>query len=184
MKLTIIWSSPNEDGLTAQAAQSFARGASRGGAQVTLVPLNQLTLEHCRACDRGWGRCKSQGSCIIDDDFAPLYSQLAASDAFVLVSAVYWHDLTEQMKTFLDRLRRCETGHNGYLKGRECFVAACAGGTGHGATECLRQTEKTLGHLSVHALDLLPVTRFNKGYLLPALEEAGETFMQQSRQAP
>lgn len=37
------------------------------------------------------------------DDFEVIYQKLKEADAIVFVSAVYWVDLTECMKTFLDR---------------------------------------------------------------------------------
>ncbi len=100
------------------------------------------------------------------------------SDGIVFVTAVYWHDMTEQMKIFLDRLRKCETAHNHFLADKRCFLIACAGGTGLGATQCLVQLEEVLRHMKMRAYDRLPVIRFNREYLLPALTAAGETYAQ------
>lgn len=176
MHVLVIWSSPNTDGLTAQAKDRVVSGLARAGASVETVHLNRLRLEHCRACGRGWGLCQSQGRCVIRDDFAALYEKCVAADGIVFVSAVYWHDLTEQMKAFLDRLRRAETSHNGFLSGKRCLLVACAGGTGRGVLECLTQLETTLGHMQMRAYDRLGVIRYNRDYLLPALEAAGRTY--------
>lgn len=98
------------------------------------------------------------------------------ADGIVLVSAVYWHDITECMKAFLDRLRRCETAHNHFLSGKRCILIACAGGTGLGTIECLHNMEETLKHMGMRAYDRIPVIRYNKEYMLPALVAAGEMY--------
>ncbi len=177
MSVLVIWSSPNLDGLTAAAKGKIADGLKKAGTEVREAHLNALQMEHCRACGNGWGMCRSEGRCVIDGDgFAALYEQAAEADGIVWVSAVYWHDLTECMKAFIDRLRRCETTHNHALVGKKCLLVACAGGTGNGAVECLRALEESLKHMEMKAVDRLPVIRFNREYMLPALESAGEAF--------
>ncbi len=176
MKIAVIWSSPNTDGLTAAAKDRFLSGLEKSGAEMAEIHLNKLRLEHCKACGSGWGSCSSKGQCWIKDDFTSTYQTLADADGIVLVSAVYWHDVTECMKAFLDRLRRCETAHNHFLEGKRCFLIACAGGTGLGAVECLHHMEETLKHMGMRAYDRIPVIRYNKDYILPALECAGELY--------
>ena len=176
MSIAIVWSSPNKNGLTASAKNQIKEGIEKTGTKVEEIHLNELKLEHCRACGNGWGVCKTKGECIIKDDFADTYKKLVDADGIVFVTAVYWHDLTEQMKAFLDRLRRCESGHNGYLADKKCFLTACAGGTGKGAIECLHNLVETLSHMNMTACDRIPVIRFNKEYTLPALKTAGGVF--------
>ena len=176
MAVLLLWSSPNMDGLTAAAKERLAAGLRKGGAEVQEVHLNRQKIEHCRACGNGWGLCRAQGACVLQDDFADLYEKLVQADGIVWVTAVYWHDLTECMKAFVDRLRRCETGHNGYLRGKTCLLAACAGGTGLGAVECLHNLEEAIRQMGMRACDRLPVIRFNRDYMLPALEAAGELY--------
>lgn len=80
------------------------------------------------------------------------------------------------LKAFLDRLRRCDAGHNHLLTGKKTLLAACAGGSGKGAVPCLDRLESFLADMEMQAADRLPVTRFNRSYLLPALEAAGGAF--------
>ena len=167
MAVLLLWSSPNTDGLTAAAKERLAAGLRKGGAEVQEVHLNRQKIEHCRACGNGWGLCRAQVACVFIYYF---------SDHYVWITAVYWHDLTECMKAFVDRLRRCETGHNGYLRGKTCLLAACAGGTGLGAVECLHNLEEAIRQMGMRACDRLPVIRFNRDYMLPALEAAGELY--------
>lgn len=58
---------------------------------------------------REWvGLCRSEGRCVINDDFSEDYQRLVSAEAIVWITPVYWHDLAENLKAFLDRLRRCE----------------------------------------------------------------------------
>ena len=174
--ILVLWSSPNDDGLTAAAKDAVLAGLSEAGQASEAVKLNALKLEHCRACGRGWGTCRKTGTCVIGDDFAALYERMVKADGLVFVSAVYWHDLTEQFKALIDRLRRCEALTNHYLSGKSCLLAACAGGTGRGAVNCLWNLEDSLSHMGMKAVDRLPVVQFNRGYMLDALHGAGRTF--------
>ena len=175
-KVAIVWSSPNVDGLTASAKDRIMNGLTEAGSEVTEIHLNKQKLEHCRACGNGWGTCNKAGSCVIQDDFAGIYQILAEADGIVWISAVYWSDMTEAFKAFFDRLRRCDATHNHYLAEKRCVLIACAGGTGRGTLECLTQLERGLTHMGMRAYDRIPVVRYNRDYILPALYEAGKTY--------
>ena len=110
------------------------------------------------------------------DDFSEDYQRLVSAEAIVWITPVYWHDLAENLKAFLDRLRRWETRRNQFLKGKKSLLVACAGGTGRGAIQCLDRLEDTLGHMDIVAVDRLPIIRFNREYMLPALLGAGRAF--------
>lgn len=176
MKIVILWSSPNEDGLTASAKNSIMKGLTKGGNTVTEIHLNKKKINHCVACGDGWGTCNKTGECALKDDFADIYSELTSADGIVMISAVYWSGMTECFKAFVDRLRRCEATHNHYLAEKRCMLVACAGGTGRGTIECLKDMELALTHMGMRAYDRIPVVRFNKDYILPALEKAGEVY--------
>lgn len=176
-KIAVIWSSPNKDGLTAAAKEQMMKGITVAGAQVTEIHLNSKDIGHCRACGNGWGTCNKTGSCVMGDDFEEIYQTLAEADGIVWISAVYWSDMTECFKAFFDRLRRCDATCNHYLAEKRCMLIACAGGTGRGTLECLTQLERGLTHMGMRAYDRIPVVRYNSGYILPALYEAGITYV-------
>lgn len=177
MKVVVLWSSPNLEGLTASAKNSIVEGMETKGAEVEVIHMNKLKLEHCRACGNGWGSCIKSGKCVIKDDFAGLYDKLRAADGIVMISAVYWSGMTECFKSFIDRLRRCEAMCNRDLADKRCVLVACAGGTGRGTLECLQDMELALTHMGMRAYDRIPVVRFNKDYMLPALKGAGEMYI-------
>ena len=176
-RVAVVWSSPNTDGLTASAKDQFARGLSDARAQVQEIHLNRKKIEHCRACGNGWGSCNKKGSCVIQDDFNEIYQTLAEADGIVWISAVYWSDMTECYKAFFDRLRRCDAMCNHFLTEKRCVLIACAGGTGRGTLECLTQLERGLTHMGMRAYDRIPVVRYNREYILPALYEAGKVYV-------
>ena len=174
--ITVIWASPNVDGLTAAAKNMVIEGIKSTEVEVREFHLNKLHMEHCRACGDGWGLCKAKGHCVIKDDFEELYQSVKDAEGVVLVTAVYWHDMAECMKAFVDRMRRCETGFGRTMVGKKVLLVGCAGGTGRGAVYCLLNMEEALNHMQMAAVDRIPVIQFNKGYMLPAVREAGKTF--------
>ncbi len=175
-KVAVLWSSPNTDGLTASAKKQFVQGLTEAGVQVEEIHLNTKKLEHCKACGSGWGSCRQTGSCVIRDDFAEIYRTISKADGIVWISAVYWWDMTECFKAFFDRLRRCDAGHNHFLADKRCVLIACAGGTGRGTLECLMQLERGLTHMGMRVYDRIPVERYNRDYILPALYAGGKTY--------
>lgn len=175
-KVVVIWSSPNDNGLTASAKEKMIKGLVNGGADVEEIHLNNLNLEHCKACGNGWGTCNKNGTCFIRDDFAGVYKSLSDADGIVWISAVYWSDMTECFKAFFDRLRRCDATKNHFMTDKRCILVACAGGTGRGTLECLQQLERGLTHMGMRVYDRISVVRYNRDYILPTLENAGETY--------
>lgn len=176
MKVAVVWSSPNVDGLTSRAAHALISGLEKKGVSIDEIHLNKSKMNHCLACKDGWGSCREKGECAIKDDFADVYDRIVKADGIVFVSAVYWSDMTECMKAFLDRLRRCDAVHNHFLSEKRCVLVACAGGTGRGTLECLTQLERALTHMGARAYDRIPVVRYNEEYMIPALEKAGEVY--------
>jgi len=175
MKVVAVQSSPNLDGLTSDLVQAVLRGLEARGGETELIHLNKLDIKPCIACDNGWGKCRKEGICILEDDFQKLREKIAKSDALIFATPVYWHDLSESAKIFLDRLRRCETGR-GFktFTGKKAIGIASAGGSGRGAVRALYNLEDYLRRLGFDIFDLVPVTRFSKDHKLEMLERAGK----------
>ena len=129
MKVIGIQSSPNLDGLTCELAQAVLEGAASAGAETELVYLNRLNVESCKAHDRGWGTCHTKGKCMIEDDFQNLREKINQADALVFSTPVYYGDLSESAKRFLDRWRRCESVNRetSPLRGKLAIGIAAAG---------------------------------------------------------
>lgn len=173
MKILALQSSPNKDGLTATLAKAVLKGYKDAGGETEFIHLNEMDIKTCVACDNGWGPCR-QGDCILMDDFESIRQKIGAADAFVFATPVYWGDLSESAKRFLDRLRRVETFSNrGTCKGKTAIGITSAGGSGNGAVKSLLNLEDYLRRVSFNVFDLVPVTRFTKDYKIPMLNEAG-----------
>jgi multimeric flavodoxin WrbA len=174
MKILAIQSSPNENGLTAKTAMAVVKGAEAEGASVEFVNLNELVIKPCVACDGGWGKCKREGFCILDDEFQQLRDKMHAADSVVFATPVYWHDLSESAKLFLDRLRRCEVkSEYKAFNGKFALGIASAGGTGNGCVKALLHLEDYLRRVGFSIFDLVTVTQVSKEHKLEMLEKAG-----------
>jgi len=179
LKVIGVQSSPNVDGLTCQLTQAVLEGAESQGAQTELVHLNSLTIESCKAHDRGWGTCRREGKCAIEDDFQSLREKINQADALVFSTPVYFGDLSESAKRFLDRWRRCESFNRekSLLKGKRVIGIAAAGGSGGGAVNALHNLEGYLRLLQFTIFDLVPVTQISKKHKIEMLREAGRRLM-------
>lgn len=176
MAILVIWSSPNTEGLTAASKSQIIHGIQAAGKEVEEIHLNRMKIDRCLACGNGWGNCQVKGTCILPDAFESVYASMREAEGIVFVTPVYWHDLAESLKSFLDRLRRCETAHNHDLVGKYCMLVACAGGSGMGAIPALDKLEQTLDHMKLEVVERLPLIQFNKSYMLEALAQAGYAF--------
>jgi multimeric flavodoxin WrbA len=184
MSILMVVGSRNPAGQTARAANALLEGVASAGGQGQTVLLPPLRLERCRQCDlTGWGRCRQEGRCVIDDDFAAVVDRLRAATAVVLASPVYWGDLSESLRAFLDRLRRIarhEQGKAG-VAGKRAVGVCVAGGGGGGAPTCLVSMERVLGHIGLDTVDLVPVRRQNLEMKLEVLRTVGRWLVTDSR---
>ena len=178
MKCLAIQSSPNRDGLTSSLAQAVLRGVEAEGGETELIHLNEMDVKTCIACDRGWGQCRG-GDCIFEDDFEAMRQKIGEADALVFATPVYFGDLSESAKAFLDRLRRCEafSGRDTY-KGKKAIGIASAGGSGRGGARALYNLESYLRRVGFEIFDLVTVTKFSKDHKLPMLETAGTRLLE------
>lgn len=164
MKVLIVLGSRNPNGQTARAADAFLQGVTSEGSQGEQVFLPQMKIERCRQCeDNGWGICRTEGRCVIEDDFALLVDKIKNADAVVFANPVYFSDLSESMRTFLDRLRRTcmhKAGKDG-IGGKPAIGICVAGGGGGGAPACIVSLERILQRCGFDVVDMIPARRQN-----------------------
>jgi multimeric flavodoxin WrbA len=176
MKLLTIVGSRNPDGQTARAAQALDAGAREAGMQTDTVFLTELNLERCRQCEAdGWGICKSEGACVIEDDFAGLVGKIETADVVSVATPVYFSDLSESCRGFLDRLRRTAMHEDGKAKlaGKAAVGVCVAGGGGGGAPPCCVSLEKVLNTCGFNVVDMVPVRRQNLEMKCSVLKTVG-----------
>jgi len=180
MKVIALNASPNQDGLTAAAAEALLAGVAEAGAEVKLMHLCDLNLVVCQACANGWGQCRTEGDCIQEDDFEGVRQEIIAADAWVLATPVYFGEPSEIARVLLDRLRRCNIGPQGGQLRDKDFVGICAaGGTGRGIGTCAEVLERISSHMGMRLADLLLITRRSRLYKLDMLKAAGRALVEQ-----
>lgn len=179
--VVVLSASPNVDGLTAACAAAAVDGAAAGGVSAEEIRLNDLQIGMCEACDSGWGTCLTEHECQVEDDFQALHARILAADACVLVTPVYWHETSESMKVFLDRVRRCEAtqSDDSGLAGKPVIAVAAAGGSGNGMITCLFSMERWIEHVRARKFDFVPVNRWNRPYKLEAIRKAAQAMAQE-----
>jgi len=164
MNVLIVSGSRNPEGQTAQACHAFLDGVKSADVLGELVFLPQMKIERCRQCDeRGWGDCRSKGACVIEDDFADVTDRIRTTDAVVFATPVYFSDLSESLKAYLDRLRRITRGDDGKkgIEEKPAIGICVAGGGGGGAPFCTVSLERTLATCGFDVIDMIPVRRQN-----------------------
>jgi len=177
MEIMIITSSPNNDGLTAACSQEAKVGVEKGATNASVVNLNKLNISSCHACGNGWGICKASHSCQVQDDFQKLHGEIAAADGYIIITPVYWGDMSESLKAFVDRLRRCEAtnGEENNLFSKPFICVAAPGGTGNGCISTLASFERFVDHVKGIKYDFIGVTQRNREYKLTTIREAAKS---------
>ena len=142
-----------------------------------------MDIELCRQCnDDGWGICREDNECIIEDDFASIADKIGKADAVVFANPVYFGDLSESMKAFLDRFRRIRakvvprplTGPFNNDDGDLAMGICYAGGSGNGTASCCLNLERILQTCGFDVVDMIPVRRQNLEAKTRIVELTGE----------
>lgn len=177
-KVMVFTGSPNSEGLTAACGNMAKSGAEAAGAEVVMLNLNRLQIGHCRACGQGWGPCRNQHECQVKDDFQDIHASMPDMDGFVMITPVYWGDMSESTKAFTDRLRRCEAlKEKSFLEGKPVIAVAAAGGSGNGVISALTNLERLLMQVRADKFDLIGITQKSRGYKLDAIHEAARAMV-------
>jgi multimeric flavodoxin WrbA len=125
MKILGINASPRgAKSQTRKLVQAALNGANSKGSTVELVDIGKLKMEYCNAC----GICYKTGKCVKKDDLQALYKKILSADGLVMGSPNYFHSVTAQMKTMIDRM--ADAVHCQLLTGKYTVNIAASGGTG------------------------------------------------------
>lgn len=105
MNVIGINGSPRKKWNTATLVSKALEGAAALGATTELFHLYDLDFKGCISCfackTRG---SKSYGKCVLNDDLAPVLEKIAAADALVIGSPIYFGTVTGETRSFLERL--------------------------------------------------------------------------------
>jgi len=173
MRIAILSGNPKTNGLTQSIIDAVKLGATEGGAEVDEVRLCDLDIKVCQVCGDGWGVCRAESYCAYGDDgFDVARARLRDSDAIVIATPVYWWEVSEALKAFLDRLRRCEFSESGTVRDKQVLLVAVPGGSGNGLLSCFEQMERFCRHTGAIIFDYIGVNRWNSDYKRCAAEAA------------
>jgi multimeric flavodoxin WrbA len=177
VNILVINGSRSDKGQIAQAAGAFLDGATGQGTACRQEFLPRLRIERCRQCgDDGWGICRTQGRCIIEDDFAILVEKVRQAGTVAFATPVYFGDLSESLRAFMDRMRRTcmhPEGKTG-IQGKPAVGICVAGGGGGGAPACTVSLERVLSTCGFDVIDMVPIRRQNLKSKLEVLRSTGK----------
>ena len=170
MKILAVVGSPRKGGNTDVLVSKIAEGALTGGAEVEVLHLGELQVRECDGCHACWrGRV-----CSKDDDMRQIYPKIAASDAIVFGTPVYWYGPTALMKGFIDRFVyfNCEANRP-MIRGKRAVVAVVLEET-HEQTwrPVVEFFEKSLGYLEMKPAGTI---------IVPGVGKKGEILARQDR---
>lgn len=120
MNIVMLTGSPHRRGTSALLADKFVEGINKKGLhRIYRFDAAFKNVNYCIGCDK----CGSgEAHCIYDDDFSDLASRLIEADMLVFVTPVYYHDMSAQLKTVLDRFH----GINSKMRSRKRKVVLMA----------------------------------------------------------
>jgi len=190
-KILIVDATPKKDGLTYSFVEATKETVDKLGLDSEVVKLARFGLKKCVMCYDGWGICFKEHRCLFGDKdgFSSLQKAVSEADAFVYITPVYWGEISEELKVFWDKLRRCETTKqwNGkddvisFHKYKPSIIVAVAGGGGGGILSTLEAMERIVDQLGEHTgnmngtagvFDYIAVNRWNQEYKREALVAA------------
>jgi NAD(P)H-dependent FMN reductase len=182
MQILIISGSRNPEGRTAQLINALRQGIDKAGGSSEVLFLPQMKIERCRQCNSdGWGICRTEHRCIIEeDDFSSIVEKVKKANLVVFATPVYFSDLSESLRAFLDRLRRTrfvigvrELPPMPTEQSIPALGLCFAGGSGNGTASCLVNLERILQTCGFDVVDMIAARRQNLKAKLPVLEQVG-----------
>jgi len=111
--ILVISSSPRRHGNSSILCDEFINGAEEAGNKTEKIYLADLKIYPCKGC----GVCSTTGKCVQKDDMKDLLAKMAAADAIVLATPVYFYCMCGQLKIFIDRTLPCYSD----LKNKEFY---------------------------------------------------------------
>lgn len=101
MKIVMLTGSPHRQGTSALLADEFIAGASSKGHTIVRFDTAFEKVGPCQAC---YYCDDHNGECIQQDAMQKILPEVLSADMLVLVTPLYYFNMTAQLKTVLDRL--------------------------------------------------------------------------------
>ena len=190
MKLLIISGTPKNDGVTHSFVKVAEETSKELDIEAEVVRLSGMELSKCRMCGDGWGICFKEHICKFGDKdgFNDLQKKVQSADAYIYITPVYWGEVSEEFKIYLDKLRRCQAtkqwdskdDEGSFLAGKQSIMVAVAGGGGGGIVTTFADIERAVSQMGGDSwprenkgiFDYIAVNRWNQEYKRETLKAA------------
>lgn len=110
-KVVIIMGSHKENGNSSWIVRKLEKRFAEEGSEVEVLDINKLKINHCIDCDY----CKQNyGKCVYKDDMRLVYQMMRTADCMIIVSPVYFNNVTSKLKVMIDRCQMifmCDFAH-------------------------------------------------------------------------
>lgn len=110
-KVVIIMGSHKANGNSGWIVEKLAKRLSIEGCDVDVLDINKLKINHCIDCDY----CRQNyGKCVYEDDMNLVYPLMRTADSMIIVSPVYFNNVTSKLKVLIDRCQMifmCDFAH-------------------------------------------------------------------------
>jgi putative sterol carrier protein/putative NADPH-quinone reductase len=102
VKILAVMGNPRKNGYTQRLAGFFLNGLRCGAAEVQVLDLCRLRINHCLGCYSCW--LVHPGVCVHQDDMAGAMERFRGADIVVFLSPLNAFGTSSQTKVFLDRM--------------------------------------------------------------------------------
>lgn len=100
MKIVLLTGSPHKTGTSRLLAEKFMEGAKDAGHEIFLFDTAFSNVHPCIGCDK----CEcGEKECVFKDDMLILYPKLIEADLIAYATPLYYHGMSAQLKTVIDR---------------------------------------------------------------------------------
>ncbi len=103
MNILAFMGSPRMGGNTDILLTSFLEAAESRGADVTRINLATQNISPCTEC----GGCDKTGTCVLQDDMTDIYPSIAAADALIVASPIFFYNITAYTQALVERSQAC-----------------------------------------------------------------------------
>lgn len=124
-RILVITGSPRKNGNSSTLAESFIKGATEAGHQITRYDAASKEIKSCIGCNNCFS--KENMACIFKDDFNELATFIMQSDIIVFVTPLYWFTYTAKLKAAIDKFYSLLIGDKPEAKNKEAILLAVCG---------------------------------------------------------
>jgi len=176
MKVLVVMSSAVPGDAVAVCGNAARQGIIDGRSPARLINVNEYQIQRCAICNGGWGVCRTEHRCSLDDSFSELQKMFAEAEGFAWITPTVFGEPSEAMKALFDRLRRCESTKSGekksVLSGKPVVGIAVASDGSEDPLDCLAQMRRWSTQLGSDLFDAIALTKRTEEYQLETVHDA------------